>query len=142
MQLSGNSGWLKVIAGSYEQLVSKVPAYSKQYLYHIHLNAGKQFLIQTEKGLEYAAFLPDEGATINDTVFEAGDFIEFDREDGIIAITNTSATAAGIILFGGERYTEPIVAQGPFVMNTKQEIVTAYNDFHSGKYGKITYTSL
>jgi hypothetical protein len=24
-------------------------------------------------------------------------------------------------------------------MNTHQEIVQAYNDFHSGKYGKITY---
>jgi hypothetical protein len=25
------------------------------------------------------------------------------------------------------------------VMNTHQEIAGAYNDFHSGKYGKITY---
>jgi redox-sensitive bicupin YhaK (pirin superfamily) len=43
-------------------------------------------------------------------------------------------------LFGGEKYIEPIVAQGPFLMNTQQEIVVAYNDFHSGKYGRITYS--
>ncbi|GAA0559186.1 hypothetical protein GCM10009415_46450 [Chitinophaga japonensis] len=36
-----------------------------------------------EKGLEYAVFLPDQGVTINDTIFDAGDFIEFDRESGI-----------------------------------------------------------
>jgi redox-sensitive bicupin YhaK (pirin superfamily) len=141
MQLPENSGWLKVIVGQYETLVSKVPNYSTQYLYHIHLNEGKQFSLPTEKGLEYAVFLPQHDVTINDTQFNAGDFIEFDREDGIIAFTNPfpKETAVDIILFGGEKYAEPIIAQGPFVMNTPQEISAAYNDFHSGKYGKITY---
>ena len=71
--------------------------------------------------------------------FNAGDFIEFDREEGTIEISNTGDTPADIILFGGEKYSEPIVAQGPFVMNTRQEIAEAYNDFQSGKYGKIAY---
>ena len=140
MQLGENRGWLKVIVGTYEKLVSKIPNYSKHYLYHIHLNRGKTFSMPTEKGLEYAVFLPQHDITINDTKFDAGDFIEFDREEGTIEITNPSTADADIILFGGEKYTEPIVAQGPFVMNTQQEIVEAYNDFHSGKYGKITYT--
>jgi redox-sensitive bicupin YhaK (pirin superfamily) len=30
-----------------------------------------------------------------------------------------------------------MVAHGPFVMNTKQEINEAINDFHSGKMGTI-----
>jgi redox-sensitive bicupin YhaK (pirin superfamily) len=137
--LSDNSGWLKVIVGAFAHLVSKIPNYAKQYLYHIHLNEGKQFSMPTEKGLEYAVFLPQHEVTINGTIGNAGEFIEFDRQDGIIAITNTSKTAADIILFGGEKYTEPIVAQGPFVMNTHQEIAAAYSDFHLGKYGKITY---
>jgi redox-sensitive bicupin YhaK (pirin superfamily) len=42
-------------------------------------------------------------------------------------------------LFDGEKYTEPIVAQGPFVMNTQSEIAQAYRDFHAGKYGVIKY---
>jgi hypothetical protein len=42
-------------------------------------------------------------------------------------------------LFGGEKYTEPIVAQGPFVMNTQSEIAQAYHDFHAGKFGEIKY---
>jgi redox-sensitive bicupin YhaK (pirin superfamily) len=46
---------------------------------------------------------------------------------------------ADIILFGGEPYTEPVVSYGPFVMNTQQEIATAYRDFHAGKYGEIHY---
>jgi redox-sensitive bicupin YhaK (pirin superfamily) len=138
-ELTENKGWIKVIVGQYENLVSKIPNYSKQFLYHIHLEAGKQFSLTAEDGLEYAAFLPGNNAVINDTEYLAGEFIEFGRDEGTIEISSRSEDAIDIIVFGGEIYTEPIVAEGPFVMNTRQEIAQAYQDFHAGKYGKITY---
>jgi redox-sensitive bicupin YhaK (pirin superfamily) len=76
---------------------------------------------------------------LNDSEFTAGEFVEFDREAGEIEIANTSQEPIDILLFGGEHYSEPIVAQGPFVMNTQHEISQAYNDFYSGKYGRISY---
>jgi redox-sensitive bicupin YhaK (pirin superfamily) len=139
-KLSDNRGWIKVIVGEYENLVSKIPNYSKQFIYHIHLEAGKQFSLSTEKGMEYAAFLPVNNAVINDAEYEAGEFIEFDRDEGTIEINNNTEAAIDIIVFGGEKYAEPIVAQGPFVMNTQSEIAEAYKDFHAGKYGKISYS--
>ena len=138
-KLSDERGWIKVIVGEYENLSSKIPNYSKQFLYHIHLGAQKQFSLLTENGLEYAAFLPVNNAVINDTEYEAGEFIEFDRNEGTVEINNNLGVDIDIILFGGEKYTEPIVAQGPFVMNTQTEIAEAYRDFHAGKYGDISY---
>lgn len=135
--LSDGRGWIKVIAGEYENLVSIIPKYSRQFLYHLHLEGGKQFSLLTENGLEYAAFLPLHNAVINDTEFKKGEFIEFDRQEGAIDINNNADVAIDVILFGGEKYTEPIVAGGPFVMNSNTEIAQAYSDFHSGKYGKI-----
>jgi redox-sensitive bicupin YhaK (pirin superfamily) len=39
------------------------------------------------------------------------------------------------ILFGdAEPFNEPIVAQGPFVMNTQEEIRQAFDDYRSGKF--------
>lgn len=137
--LNDNSGWLKVIVGEYKNLKSKIPDYLKQFLFHIHLEKGKQFSIETEKGLEYACFLPQHNAVINDSEYRSGEFIEFDRDAGTIEISNNSEGAIDIILFGGEKYAEPIVAQGPFVMNTQAEIADAYRDFHTGKYGVIKY---
>ena len=137
--LGDDKGWIKVIAGEYENLASKIPNYSKQFLYHIHLEAGKQFSIITEGGLEYAALLPLQNAVINDSEYQKGEFIEFDRNEGTIEIGNDSETPIDIILFGGEKYTEPIVAGGPFVMNTQLEIAQAYKDFHTGKYGEIRF---
>lgn len=137
--LAGNVGWLKVIVGRYEDLASAIPNYSKQLIYHIHLEAGMQFALGTEKELEYAIFLPLSSVTINEKEFKRGEFIGFEKSDGIIELNNSSVTPADIILFGGEPYAEPIVARGPFVMNTLQEISQAYTDFHLGKYGQITY---
>jgi len=137
--LNDNAGWLKVIAGEYKNVVSKIPSYSKQFLYHIHLNEGKYFSIDTKAGWDYAAFLPLTNATINDTEFKKGDFLLFDKSGDSIEITTSLQSASDIVLFGGEQYNEPIIAQGPFVMNTQKEIAEAYNDFHLGKYGKISY---
>jgi len=35
----------------------------------------------------------------------------------------------------GEPINESIVSYGPFVMNTKQEILNAYDDLNNGKFG-------
>ncbi|MDR6564652.1 MULTISPECIES: pirin family protein [unclassified Arcicella] len=138
--LPNEDGWIKVVVGKYEELSSIIPNYSAQFLYHVHLNAGKQFSLEIKDKIEVAAFLPTQNAVLNDTEFQKGEFVEFDREAGEIELKNTSDVAIDILLFGGEEYTEPIVAEGPFVMNTQGEIADAYRDFHAGKYGKIRLT--
>ncbi|EPA00033.1 putative pirin-related protein [Indibacter alkaliphilus LW1] len=42
---------------------------------------------------------------------------------------------AVIILGHAKPFNEPMVAQGPFVMNTQQEIMQAYQDYQDGKFG-------
>lgn len=138
--LPDSSGWLKVIVGSYERLKSKIPNYSEQFLYHILLKSNQLFSVSFPEKTEVAAFLPTQNAILNDTELPAGEFIAFDREAGEVEIKNTSKEAIDILLFGGEHYDEPIVAMGPFVMNTEHEISQAYNDFYAGKYGEIDYS--
>nr|WP_241774402.1 pirin-like C-terminal cupin domain-containing protein [Flavobacterium sp. Root935] len=87
--------------------------------------------------IEVAAFLPTQNVLLNDTEFQAGEFVEFGRKAGEIEIKNSSGKDIDIILFGGEEYKEPMVAAGPFVMNTREEIADAYRDFYTGKYGEI-----
>jgi redox-sensitive bicupin YhaK (pirin superfamily) len=138
-KLADEAGWLKVVAGEYEDLRSKIPAYLKQFIFHIHLEAGKSFALETDKHQEYAALIALGKVLINGNENQANELVGFENGQGTIDIQNKSAETADIILFGGEPYTEPIVAAGPFVMNTEHEISQAYNDFYNGQYGEIKY---
>ncbi|TDQ08286.1 pirin family protein [Pedobacter metabolipauper] len=137
--LPDGSGWIKVIVGSFEDLSSAIPNYSEQFLYHIHLEPGASFTTSFVDEIEVAAYLPALPALINDENFEAGNFIEFDRKAGEIELKNEGQEPCDILLFGGASYQEPIVAEGPFVMNSKLEIANAYKDFYNGEYGNIDY---
>lgn len=59
--------------------------------------------------------------------------IEFDNNDAQLDI---SSEEKSIVLFGhATPFNEPVVARGPFVMNSMDEIDQAYRDFKDGKMG-------
>ncbi len=59
--------------------------------------------------------------------------VEFNNDGRRLAV---EASSDAVVLLGhAEPFNEPVVAQGPFVMNTEQEIAEAYNDYRTGKFG-------
>ncbi|MBE3556372.1 MAG: pirin family protein [Firmicutes bacterium] len=47
-----------------------------------------------------------------------------------------------VLLLGGAPIREPIVTWGPFVMNTREEILQAIEDYQTGRMGRIPATHL
>jgi len=59
--------------------------------------------------------------------------VEFNNDGNTLSVEATEDTL--VILGHAKPFNEPMVAQGPFVMNTQQEIMEAYSDYQQGKFG-------
>ena len=60
-----------------------------------------------------------------------------DRSGDAARIRNTGAGALDLLLVAGEPIGEPVARYGPFVMNSKEELLQAVEDFRSGRMGTI-----
>lgn len=138
-ELPNEAGVLKVVIGMCGVEQSPVKTYTRQFLYHIRLNPKSGFTLPTKADLQYAAFIPAEEVKVNGVVTSNSELLIFTQDNNDIELYNPGINPANVIVFGGEPYTEPMVMEGPFVMNTRAEIAQAYADFHEGKYGIVNY---
>ena len=74
-----------------------------------------------------------DDVTINGTVIKAAHSVELPG-DQTISLVNGS-TESLFLLLEAEPIGEPVVKHGPFVMNTRQEITDAYNDYKQTQFG-------
>ncbi len=66
-------------------------------------------------------------------VHGAGDALELRADGG----GDPRSANLDVLLLGGRPIREPIAVYGPFVMNTKDELAQAFEDFHAGKLGTV-----
>lgn len=121
------------VSGNWFGTTGPVAPYIDIELSWIELQAGGTFSYSIASSKNIFLYVVKGEISINDQNTSMHHLVEFAREGEDILI---QANSDAVILFGhATPFNEPLVASGPFVMNTKEEINMAYNDYKKGLYG-------
>lgn len=134
--LKDNAGSLRLIAGSFEGQQGPAKTFTPIDVWDIRLNAGKSLTLDLHEGRNTALVVLRGTVQANGRErVEQGQLALFDRAGDQLNLQAT--TDSVVLLLSGEPIDEPIVGHGPFVMNSEQDIHQAFNDFHSGRFGRM-----
>ncbi|MCU0428002.1 MAG: pirin family protein [Candidatus Kapabacteria bacterium] len=148
VELSDGAGFLKVVAGTYlhngVEISSTMPLYSPLAIYHLRLLPHAEADIWLNPEFHAMMYLPLGRLLVGESETELKEAElgilsnSASGQDVAVFCENPTDEALDILVMAGKPLGEPIVMNGPFVMNSKEGIVSAYQDFQAGKYGTIS----
>ena len=124
-------GTVKVISGDYNGAIGPGKSHSPVLILDISLNPESEITIPIMDGWNAFGFIY-EGDVKSGESLSKGQLAVYNTEGNIHFKTNS--TQASIYLVAGEPLNEPVARGGPFVMNTRDEVLKAFEDFHKGKF--------
>lgn len=133
--LPDEAGTARVIAG--ELLGTRGPArtFTPINVWDLQLAAGAATELAVPEGQTALIVVQSGQVLANATAVQAVELALFERPG--TAIHLQARTAARILLLSGAPLNEPVVGQGPFVMNTREEIRAAIQDYQAGRMGRL-----
>jgi redox-sensitive bicupin YhaK (pirin superfamily) len=136
VELDDGAGTLRVIAGEHAGRKGPARTFTPVGVWDVRLNAGKAARLDAPKGHSVAVVVLKGTVEVNgDKIVREAEFALLDGDgEGFALEANGAAT---VLVLSGEPIDEPVVAQGPFVMNTAAEIRQAIADFQAGRFGEM-----
>jgi redox-sensitive bicupin YhaK (pirin superfamily) len=130
-------GNARVIAGSLNGSQGPARTFTPLNVWDVNLKAGEQVELPVPAGHNTAVILRKGDVEVNETGKLSGEarIAVLDREGD--TVTLKAAADSNLLLLSGEPINEPIASYGPFVMNTREEIAQAVDDFRSGRFGQL-----
>ena len=135
-KIDDNGSEVEVIAGRYNDVEGAASTFTPINLFNVKLKAAAKTGFSFPANYNTALLVVEGAIKINgreDVPADHFALFENDGEDFIIE----AATDAVVLILSGEPIKEPIAAHGPFVMNTKAELIQAFDDYNRGKFGYL-----
>ncbi len=135
-QLENNAGTVEVIAGEYKDVKGVASTFSPVSLLNVKLQKLGKADFSFPATWNTALLVLSGKVRINgDEEVDQDHFALFQNDGETFDITADEESV--VLVMSGEDINEPIAAQGPFVMNTRQELYQAFQDFQKGKFGHL-----
>jgi hypothetical protein len=124
-------GTVKVISGEYNGTIGPGKSHTPVLIMDIRLNPESEISIPVMDGWNAFGFIY-EGDVKSGEFLSKGQLAVYNTEGNVHFKTND--TQAGIYLVAGKPLNEPVARGGPFVMNTRGEILKAFEDYQNGNF--------
>lgn len=135
-ELPDGGGQIEVIAGNYNGVAGTASTFTPVNLFNAKLKKGATATFSLPASYNTALLVIEGSIKVNDNeTVPMDNFLLFANEGEEFTIQ--ASEDAVVLILSGEPINEPIAAHGPFVMNTQQEIIQAFNDFNLGRFGYL-----
>ena len=132
----GSNGHLELIAGNYQEQQGPATTFSPVHLMNAKLKLGGKAEFNYPAKYNTAALVIEGNVIINkEEAVPTDHFAVFENSGETFTIEATEDSV--VLILSVEPLHEPIASHGPFVMNTRQEIMQAFDDYNTGKFGYL-----
>ncbi len=132
----GENGFVEIIAGEYHGKTGPASTFSPVHMMNAKLKKGGKADFSFPAHFNTAALVIEGSIIINGREKAPTDhFVLFKNEGETFSIEASEDSV--VLIISGEPLNEPIYPHGPFVMNSREEIIQAFEDFNTGKFGYL-----
>ena len=135
-ELPENGGFVEIISGEYNGVKGPASTHSPIYMMNAKLNKGGKADFSFPAHYNTALLVIEGSVKVNGENAPTDNFVKFANEGETFTVEATSENSVALIL-SGEPLNEPIASYGPFVMNTREELMQAFDDYNHGKFGYL-----
>ncbi len=134
---------VRVIAGPVAGEEGPGITYTPISLVHATVSAGAQLVLPWPAEFNALVYVLAGNGTVGPDAqpVHTGQLVVHGDGDAIVVGADRNQESRSpnldILVLGGRPIGEPVAAYGPFVMNTKDELAQAFEDFHAGRLGTI-----
>lgn len=127
-------GRVQVFAGDVDGTTSPLELLTPFVFAELQLEKGATYDFPIHAGFNTYMYGLNGAFTINGEAAQAFDTIHFETVEHAETISIEATEEMSLVVFSGKPIKEPVEAQGPFVMNTKDELREAFASYRNGTF--------
>jgi hypothetical protein len=136
IELAGG-GHVRVIAGELLGRLGPAKTFTPVNLFDVILKAGERFELALPEGHNGAVVLRTGDVLLNGTDRLQGEAMIAPLSEEGDTVTIEAKADTQLLILSGEPIREPVASYGPFVMNTREELQQAVEDYRAGRMGHL-----